>query len=85
MFRPLFGTVVILFLFAGCGTYQLGAENFKKIIGTWEDSTDGDRTYEFREDGGYKTTSKFLGVVVEGKFRIRGNEATISFKIKRRP
>jgi len=75
-------SAMLLLAVAGCGRDHLGEENTKKIIGTWKDADDGDRTYEFRVNGGYKTTSRKFGFVIEGTFKIRGNEATIKFEDK---
>lgn len=63
----------------GCQADTIGADNARNIVGNWENAADGDRTYEFRADGGYKSTSRRFGFVVEGTFKIQGNELTIKF------
>lgn len=78
MFRiGLVVTSILPIVISGCGVDEKGAENRKRLIGIWVDAVDGDRIYEFHQDGRYKSSSTQFGIVlVEGTFQVRGDELT---------
>jgi uncharacterized protein (TIGR03066 family) len=83
---PIFGGLAILALIVA-GTSWVNfyrtedKDNAKKIIGEWQDAGVHVITYEFRQDGSYKNTTRtndgFTLNTVAGTYSVTGNTITV--------